>query len=94
MNLARTGLNVATVVILFLFVAFFGYLVFVASRAIEQALKRIGEKGHHREERPDDGQQKKQRRFRVACRDEQGDELAKDTREIEVIRTATTTSNI
>src|SRR5688572_20330823 len=74
-------LQVAAVVVLFLLFTFFSHLVLVATRAIEQSLKRIGEERHERKKRTDNRQQKEQRAFRVARRDEERDELAKDTGE-------------
>src|ERR1041385_5606308 len=71
-------LNVDAVTVLFLLMSVFCYLV-LATRAIEECLKRIGDERHDREERTDNGQQKKQSGFGIARRDEEWDQLTKNT---------------
>jgi len=63
--------GIAAVIIVFFFLTFFGDLIFIAARAIEQSLKWIGDEGHDWKERTNQRDQEQQSAFRISCRDKE-----------------------
>jgi len=64
-------LEIAAVIIVFFFLTFFGDLIFIAARAIEQSLKWIRDEGHDWKERTNQRDQEQQSAFRISCRDKE-----------------------